>query len=38
MQDLLLVSGVVGFKFYRINLKLNYSDYTLNYYIDFEYP
>lgn len=38
IQDLLLVSGVVGFMFYRINFKLNYSDYTFNYDIDFEYP
>lgn len=38
IQDLLLVSGVVGFMFYRINFKLNYSDYTFNYDIDFECP
>lgn len=37
-QDLLLASGVVGFMFYRTNLKLNCSDYTFNYDIDFEYP
>lgn len=36
IQDLLLVSGVVGFMYYRINL--NYSDYTCNYDKDFEDP
>lgn len=37
IQNLLFPSGVVGFIFYRINLKLNYSDYTFNYDIDCEY-